>query len=193
MLKLRYGNTNTFFSNGLLLDTDMPGTLPALFKALKQNSLQPDDIRYVLATHYHPDHMGLISELMTRGTKLLLVDTQKEAVHFSDEIFSRQKGLNYKPINEADAVVITCAESRAFLAELGLAGEIVTTESHSADGIALLTDDGCCYVGDLEPLSFAAGYEDSTLLKADWDCIMKHRAGHAPKKVFPAHMPEYEL
>ena len=128
MIKLRYGNTNTYYMNGLLIDTDMPGTVAGLFRALKTNSIALKDIKYVLATHYHPDHMGLISELMSHGVRLLLVDKQKEYVHFSDPIFARQKGLNYKAICEDDAVVISCDNSRQFLAGLGIAGEIISTQ-----------------------------------------------------------------
>ena len=41
MLSLKYGNTNTFFirgnHSGLLVDTDYAGTMPAFYKALKNN------------------------------------------------------------------------------------------------------------------------------------------------------------
>ena len=63
--RLRYGNTNTFLIRGkegnLLVDTDMAGTLPMFYKAIKQNGIRISDITYVLATHDHPDHMGLVS------------------------------------------------------------------------------------------------------------------------------------
>lgn len=79
MIKLlRYGNTNTYFiggeNKGILIDTDWAGTLPAFYKAIKLCSIRIEDIGYVIATHYHPDHMGLISELNELGIKLLLVD-----------------------------------------------------------------------------------------------------------------------
>ena len=81
MIKLKYGNTNTFFikgdQGGLLIDTDYAGTLPAFYKAIKDADLKMDEIKYVLATHYHPDHMGLIGQLIEQGVKLLLVDLQK--------------------------------------------------------------------------------------------------------------------
>ena len=189
MIKLRYGNTNTYYLAGLLIDTDMPGTIGGLFKELKKHGIELKDIQYVLATHYHPDHMGLISELMSHGIRLLLVNKQKEYVHFSDPIFARQKGLNYKAICEDDAVVISCDKSRQFLAGLGIAGEIIATESHSADGIALITDDGECFVGDLEPMQFMDAYEDNSPLKADWDAILRHH----PKHIYFGHVNDQHL
>ena len=87
-IKLRYGNTNTFLVPGngeyLLVDTDYAGTLPAFYKALKAAGVQMKDIAFVLATHYDPDHMGLIPELMKQGVSLLLMDTQTGDVHFPD-------------------------------------------------------------------------------------------------------------
>lgn len=86
VIRLKYGNTNTFFIRGtngnLFIDTDYAGTLPLFYKELKKNNIKVNDITYVLATHYHPDHIGLVSELMELGVKLLLVDTQFEYVHF---------------------------------------------------------------------------------------------------------------
>lgn len=184
MIKLRYGNTNTYFLNGLLIDTDMPDTLPSFFRELKKNGLSTGDIRYVLSTHYHPDHMGLNSALTELGITLLLPDRQKDFVHFSDAVFKRQKNLGYQPIHESDAAVITLGESRSFLAGLGIHGEILPTESHSPDGIALITDDGECFAGDLEPMQYIDAYEENTPLRSDWDRILCHH----PKTVYFGHI-----
>ena len=45
-------------------------------------------------------------------------------------------------------------DSRAFLAALGIDGEIVSTPSHSEDSITLVLDSGDCFVGDLEPMEY---------------------------------------
>ena len=189
MRKLRYGNTNTYYVDGILVDTDMPDTLPAFYRELKQKGLRADDIRYVLATHYHPDHMGLISQLMTLGVKLILVDKQREYVHFSDPIFGRQPKLRYRPIPEKEAIVIGCAQSRQFLRSIGMNGEIVPTESHSPDGIALITDEGDCFVGDLEPMQYLAAYGDPSPLKQDWDRILSCR----PVNIYFGHMNDQRI
>ena len=125
MIRLKYGNTNTFFIHGdnagLLFDTDYAGTLSAFYKAIKQNCIAVKDIGYILASHYHPDHMGLISELMKQSVKLLVVDVQKGFLHYSDGIFARD-GFSYSPINELSATVISCEESRALLSCMGIHG-----------------------------------------------------------------------
>ncbi len=186
---LRYGNTNTYFTDGLLIDTDMPGTAKGFFRELKRNNIELKNIKYVIATHYHPDHSGLISELMSYGVNLLLMEKQCGYVHFSDRIFARQKGTDYHPINEKDATVISCAESRRFLRGIGINGEIISTESHSSDGIALITDDGNCFAGDLEPMQYIECYEDNALLKKDWEEILKHE----PRCVYFGHINPQSL
>ncbi len=188
--KLKYGNTNTFFIHGisgnLLVDTDYAGTLPAFYRAIKEQNIRINDITYVLATHYHPDHIGLISELMKLGVKLLLIDTQIKYIHFSDEIFSRDAHIKYVPISKENAVLVKCEESRAFLHGIGIEGEILSTPSHSNDSISLILDDGLCFVGDLEPIDFLDAYDNNVELKEDWKKVMCRN----PKVILYAHANE---
>ena len=185
MIKLKYGNTNTFYINGLLVDTDYAGTLNAFYKAIKKSSIEVKDIKFVLATHYHPDHMGIIGELERQGVRLLLIDVQKDMIHDSDYIFMRDK-LPFVPVNESQATVISCRESRAFLDNLGISGEIIHTPSHSMDSISLVLDSGDCFVGDLEPFEYLQAYDENLQLKADWKQIFSPH----PKRIFFAHSPE---
>lgn len=190
MIKLKYGNTNTFYIKGntvsLIVDTDYAGTLSAFYREIKKHDIKVSDITYVLATHFHPDHMGLISELMQQGVRLLLTDEQADHVHFSDKIFARDPRLDYQPIDESKAVRISCAESRAFLQKLGIDGEIIPTPSHSADSVSVILDSGVCLVGDLEPFEYLDAYEENIPLKADWERIMSF----APREIHYAHANE---
>lgn len=187
--KLRYGNTNTFFiggASGLLIDTDLPGTLPAFYKSIKEHNIKTGDISYVLATHYHPDHIGLISELTKQGTKLLLIDIQKPYIHFSDEIFNRDKRLKYEPVNTDNSVIITVKNSRKFLKNIGIEGEIISTPSHSEDSVSVILDSGICFVGDLEPMEYLGAYDENPKLNADWELVMSYR----PKIIYYSHANE---
>ena len=190
MFRLRYGNTNTFYipgkSGGLLIDTDYAGTLQAFFRALKTNHLELNDISYVLPTHCHPDHIGLIGELQHLGVKPLLVDIQLATVHFPDEIFGRDKHLRYAPIDEKQATIISCDESREFLRSIGIEGEIISTPSHSEDSVSVILDCGDCFVGDLEPFEYLDGYENNLQLQKDWSLILSRN----PKRILYAHANE---
>jgi len=189
MILLKYGNTNTFLIPGggryLLVDTDWAGTLPAFYRALKQGGVRIGDIAYVMATHWHPDHMGLIPELMRQGVGLLLPDVQRAYVHGSDGIFARD-GIPFEPVREEAARVISCGDSRRFLREeLGIGGEIVSTPGHSPDSVSLILDDGDCFVGDLEPLSYldAYGADEAVQTRADWELLRTRR----PKRILYGH------
>ena len=190
VIKLKYGNTNTFLIKGrlanVLIDTDYAGTLPAFYKAIKEQDLSVNDINYVLATHYHPDHMGLISELTGQGVKLIILESQTGFVHYSDEIFARDKRLQYKPIDDSGATVISADNSRPLLASLGIEGEIIQTPSHSEDSISVILDEGVIFVGDLEPYEYLEAYDDNKKLKEDWDKVMSYN----PKVVYYAHANE---
>ena len=189
LIRLEYGKTRTFFiPGGLLVDTGYAGMLPAFYKALKAGSLRLENITHVMATHYHPDHCGLIGELQQRGVKLVLPESQAGSVHFSDYIF-RRDGLNTVPIDGSKADMISFGESRAYLEALGISGEIIPTRSHSADSVSVILDSGDCLVGDLPPRAFINGFNGNEALQADWERIM----GHCPKRICYAHMPAEEL
>ncbi len=188
-VRIRYGNTNTFLVEGrLLVDTDYAGTMPAFYRALKANGIRAESITHVMATHFHPDHCGLIGELQKRGVRLILPEIQKEAVHFPDYIFKRD-GISYVPVDEGTADNISIESGRDYLRTLGIEGEIVSTPSHSRDSVSLILDDGDCIVGDLQPREYIVCYDEDTGLKADWYVIMNHR----PKRILYAHMPEMRI
>ena len=190
LTKIRYGNTNTILLRGdrgsILIDTDYAGTMPAFYKAIKGLGIKVSDITYVLATHYHPDHIGLVSELMSQGVRLIIMESQTDLVHYSDGIFEKEPYLDYKTIDESRAQVLLFEDSRKFLKALGIEGEIISTPSHSEDSISVLLDDGTFIVGDLEPLEYLEAYEDNEKLRVDWDTLLRAD----PKRIIYAHVNE---
>ena len=193
LIRLRYGNTNTYLIQGakgsILVDTDFAGTLPAFYKAIKAEGIKVSDITYVIATHYHPDHMGLISELQDQGVKLVLLENQPDHVHFSDPIFERIPNLHYTPIDASRALVINFSDASSFLENLGISGDILPTKSHSEDGIAVILSDGTVIVGDLEPIGYLEGYSDNAALADDWNRILEQN----PKRICYAHAGEKSI
>ena len=90
---LKYGNTNCYYIKGkngsILVDTDWAGTLQAFYRKMKE--LDIEKIDYLLITHYHPDHIGIAQDIIDMGTKLLLVDVQKDYINSSDTILQKIK------------------------------------------------------------------------------------------------------
>lgn len=107
-------------------------------------------------------------------------------MHFADVIFKREKHLRYESIGEKNATIIACGESRDFLADLGIAGEIIQTASHSEDSISVILDSGECMVGDLVPMEYLVAYEENIALQNDWKLVMSYH----PKVIYYAHANE---
>ncbi len=189
LTEIKYGNTNTFLIRGtkanLLIDTDYAGTLPAFYKAIKNIGIKVSDIGYVMATHYHPDHMGLISELTEQGVKLVIMESQLPFVHYSDYIFEREPHLNYKPIDESKALIIAPSDAHGFFEnEIGAEADILDITSHGEGSIAVSLDNGKVIIaGDLEPLEYMDAYEKGTPYRNDWDRILQS----SPERVCYAH------
>src|SRR5438105_4364888 len=95
-----------------------------------------------------------------------------------------KKGEPYTDITSAGNVIVPCAESRAFLATIGLAGEIVPTPGHSDDSVSLVLDTGAAFTGDLTAPGLASE-ESGEAVAESWAKIRALGAttvyaGHGP-------------
>lgn len=172
---LKYGNTNCYYIKGkkgsILVDTDWAGTLQAFYKKVKE--LNITNIDYLLITHYHPDHMGITQDIIDNmNVKLLVIDVQKDYIHCSDPIFEKNNNINFNPIC-TNALIISCKDSRRFLNDLGINGEIIYTPGHSDDSISLILDEGIALVGDLYDLNSAITFNDEKINNS-WNKILSH-------------------
>ena len=138
----------------------------------KMKELNIEKIDYLLITHYHPDHIGIAQDIIDMGTKLLLVDVQKDYINSSDTILQKDKNIQFKPIN-TEPVIISCDQSREFLNDLGIDGEIIYTPGHSEDSISLILDNGSAFVGDLYDLKSAITFNDEKINNS-WNKILSH-------------------
>ncbi len=183
IIELNYGKTRCYCINEtVLVDTDWAGTLQSFYRCTKENAIGLKQIKYLIVTHFHPDHMGIAQELADIGIRLVIFDEQRAYVHFSDRIFEKER-VFFKPIDDASALHIPCSDSRRFLAENGIEGEVLHTVGHSEDSVSIILDNGTAIVGDLPPLFSVPAYNDARL-EASWNSILSHNIsricyGHA--------------
>jgi glyoxylase-like metal-dependent hydrolase (beta-lactamase superfamily II) len=163
----------------LLVDCGWPGTMPKLRATLKRKGISIEEIKYLLVTHFHPDHAGLTQELKNLGAKLILLESQVDFIAPFAEFF-KEKKLPYVTITQNDNLLLTFLESREFLAQSGIQGEVLSTPGHSADSITLILDEGFAFTGDLPP---AWMNTDDTRTRASWDKIYRHKI----TRIFPGH------
>jgi glyoxylase-like metal-dependent hydrolase (beta-lactamase superfamily II) len=140
------------------------------------------EISWGLATHYHLDHAGLAQDLKNVGMRLLVIDVQVAWIpRINDHV---KPADNFTDISLHDNTVISCAESRHWLASMGIGGEILHTPGHSPDSVSLLLDTGDVFTGDLtHPMLITE--EEADVTNASWSLLRENGAttvyaGHGP-------------
>lgn len=186
IVNVGYRSTNYWVvSSGtsrILVDLGYPGTMGTMRANLKRMGVPLEEIRYGLATHYHPDHAGLAEEFKLAGVPLLVMDLQvaaipqmKKTIKLADRFVDITPGGN---------VTISLAESRELLKEMGIAGSIVHTPGHSDDSVSLVLDDGSAFTGDLTHPALV-GERDADLVMASWRLLRDSGAA----QIYPGHGP----
>lgn len=191
--EIKYSNTNTYLIQGkngdLLFDTGWAGTFGAFCRALNENDLKLQSIRYLLISHFHPDHMGIAQDIANAGAVIAVMDFQTGFIHNSDYIFKREKNSDFVPIDDSKIKIISVQKSRRFLKELGISGEIIHTPGHSDDSITLWLDkEKTLLVGDLNPL-YELEMHNGTQIAESWEKLLKL----GPDKVYYGHAKAAEL
>jgi len=187
IVNVGYDSTNYYIladtTPRLLVDIGWPGTLPKLQHQCKRMSIELSAIKHMLATHYHPDHAGLVQELKQLGTKLIVMETQVSSVPELRKVMKPEN--HYVEIDLSDAITLKLEDSRSFLGEIGIQGEIIATPGHSDDSVTLVLDDGAAFTGDLtHPMM-----TDNATVLASWEKIR----ALGVKTIYPGHGPIWEL
>ncbi len=184
IVSVGYDSTNYYILDAqggkLLVDCGWPGTLPKLTAEVKRKGMALKEIKYLLVTHFHPDHAGIAQDLKNLGVKLILLETQPAYIPQLTQLFKSKK-RPYLEIKMHDNLLLRFEDSRAFLHKLGICGEILSTPGHSDDSISLILDEGLAFTGDLPPRFIIS--EDNHLALESWDKIYQHRI----TRIFPAH------
>jgi endoribonuclease LACTB2 len=171
----------------LMVDLGWPGMFTTLEANLKRMDIPLKEIGHGLATHYHMDHAGAAQDLKNKGMRLIVTPEQVQAIPAMNQWITKFDG--YTEITVGDNVVVSCAESRGFLAKLGFEGEIVHTPGHSDDSVSLVLDDGSVFTGDLTWPAFAEEKDVETVARS-WELLRakgatRVYAGHGPIRAMP--------
>lgn len=184
IVNVGYQSTNYWVisagTSRLLVDLGYPGTMGTMRANLTRMGVPIGEIRYALATHYHIDHAGLAQDLKLAGVPLLVIDVQTAAIPLMKRHV--KPADRFTEITTHDNVTIACGESRALLAKIGIAGEIVHTPGHSDDCVSLLLDDGSAFTGDLTPPALVTD-DIARDVAASWQRLWDRGAS----RVYPGH------
>ena len=190
--ELKYSSTNTYLITGreglLLFDTGWAGTFERFCREMGEKGIAVQDISYILISHFHPDHCGIAQEIADCGAVIAVMDVQREFIHAADDVLLRDQRKIFCPIDDRKIRLVNLCDSRGFLNELGIDGEIAATPGHSDDSISLCLDDGSIFVGDLNPL-YELEMHRGTTIGESWEMLLSRH----PKVVYYGHAPAVRL
>lgn len=190
VVNVGYRSTNFWVvsagTSRLLVDLGWYGMADALIRNIERMGIPFKEITHGLATHYHLDHAGAAQDLKNRGMRLIVTEEQVSAIPQMKRWV--KPGESYTEISPDSNVVIATSESRALLATLGIAGEIVPTPGHSDDSVSLVLDNGWAFTGDLT-LEAMVGPEDPAVVARSWQRLRERGAS----LIHPGHARPYHI
>lgn len=162
-----------------------PGTFKKLLNVFRKKRVPSQDVKYLLVTHYHPDHAGLVQEIKSTGIRLVVLENQQS---FIPKLRTYMKQNSpFQDITLNDNINLSFKDSRAFLLHLDIEGEIIHTPGHSDDSISLILDNGIAFTGDLPSSTWAE--DPLRKVELSWQRMRNLNV----KTIYPGHGPARDL
>jgi len=150
----------------LVIDTSHKRDYKRYVRDLNKLGIGFSDIRYILLTHHHHDHAGMLAQLLDQCNARIIVHQEalgplKRGENEVGEILNFRAGLmialikifgeryRFPPVVPRDEDIVVKGDEDDFLRGIGIDGRIMHTPGHTPDSISVVLDDGDAFVGDL--------------------------------------------
>jgi len=153
---------------------------------MKSTGYRFEQIKWAMVSHFHLDHAGLVRDFQDAGIQCLLFDNQGGGIEGMERIIKRSYP-RYEPILEDGFLSLKTDDSRAFLASIGINGEVIQSPGHSDDSVSLITDTHEVLIGDLYPVSQIM--DDDVKSHQCWVRIREIGG----RFIYPSHAESFEL
>jgi ribonuclease/clavin/mitogillin len=191
LLRFTYRKTNIYLIKGnednlLAIDAGWPCTFFEYARAIKTTGFNIEQIQWVIVTHFHLDHAGLVGEMVSKGYRCAVFENQMGDIDAMEAMIAK-KYTEYTKIDKTKLIQMKTRDSRQWLKGLGMDGEIVITPGHSNDSVSFISDEGDAVIGDL--------YAENLVMDSDIESLTSWQLlrSKGAKRILPAHGNEYRL
>ena len=215
LIRLNLGITKVYlipYSEGyMLIDTGYKNDYKKFRNLLGKNNIDILDIKYLLLTHHHNDHVGF-AQLLKDKHKVKLV-VQKASIPLLAKGYNSlseigapvngfvgiiikafsvfQRDSTYPPVILTEEDMVIDGDDNTLLYSLGIKGKIISTLGHTSDSMAVVMDNGNTFCGDAAMnFMMAAGTKhrpiliiNTTQVYKSWEKIK----GSGAKTIYPSH------
>ncbi len=188
----------------IVVDAGEPRKGPTFLRGMQRAGIQPHDVRLILLTHAHFDHMGSAADLKEiTGAPLAVHEREAEWVEtgaphlppgvtawgrMSMSVLRLLEPLLHVPPASVDRRL---GDDVISLEEYGIPGVVMSTPGHSPGSVSVLLESGEAFVGDLAmnrfPLRLTPGFpifaDDPEQVVQSWRRLLQRDI----RTIFPAH------
>jgi hydroxyacylglutathione hydrolase len=186
-----------------LIDTGMKKKRAQIEKALEKAGCNHGDLRLIIITHGHLDHVGNAAYLRDKYGSKIAMHLEEVRMAESGDMFIDKGGIVVGLVSVLMSVFGLSGYERFTpdvylgdkqdLSEYGLPATVLHTPGHSNGSISLLTEDGILFCGDI--YGNAKKPEKTTLIQnqGDIDTSVKKIKSLDVNTFYPGHGPQFTV